>query len=264
MTERLTESSEIKNSRMMSHSRYATLLLPMKKSPPCTRTFVPSLALVAWAGALLLSSGCSDTIEVLAPKDGALGADGRPLSALGRPCIPKIELDPNFSGFRRKEVSIESRLGLFDAAGMPLLCLMNHFSGRTTCPFGQDRDGKPPAVIDPETQAPPGPCTTPSSQKKVNPTNGSRLGACIPAQCSDRPPEKSVYYSCRCANDKGRTDDGAKYCDCGAGLECAQLVTSVGPRFDDTSGAYCIKKGTQYDEKTACKTTLNPLDTTCN
>lgn len=72
------------------------------------------------------------------------------------------------------------------------------------------------------------------------------------SQCADRPAEKTVYRSCRCANSDGRTDDGARYCACPDDYSCTQLVSQIGPG-DAISGSYCIKRGTAYDPATACR-----------
>lgn len=82
-------------------------------------------------------------------------------------------------------------------------------------------------------------------------------GAQMTAQCTDRLAKDAVYCSCRCSNIEGKTDDGAEYCACPSGFTCSQLVTSIGEKNDITSGAYCIKAGTEYHAESACAETVS-------
>ncbi len=82
-------------------------------------------------------------------------------------------------------------------------------------------------------------------------------GAQMTAQCTDRLAKDTVYCSCRCGNIDGKTDDGAEYCACPSGFTCSQLVTSIGEKNDTTSGAYCIKAGTEYHAESACAETVS-------
>ena len=110
--------------------------------------------------------------------------------------------------------------------------MVNHFRGRTTCPYGQDKSGQPPAG---------GQACTPATTARVSP------------QCVDRSATKTVYCSCRCANVNGQTDDGSPYCACSAGYECTSLVTSIGSAGpNDLAGSYCVKRGTAFNRDTAC------------
>lgn len=56
-----------------------------------------------------------------------------PTSGVGDPCIPEDEYRANFRGFTLKEENIESR----SFQCQTRLCLVNHFQGRVSCPFGQ-------------------------------------------------------------------------------------------------------------------------------
>src|SRR5262249_24991672 len=142
----------------------------------------------------------------------------------GDPCTPEQEYDPAFNGFDEQEVNVESK----SFQCQTRLCLVNHFRGRVTCPYGQDESG---------TQLPTHTaftgdakeCTVPGSSDKVtgNQADTKKL-ARVEAQCTDRTADKTVYCSCRCANIDGKTDDGANYCKCPDGFSCTQLVTSIG------------------------------------
>lgn len=78
---------------------------------------------------------------------GAIGA--LPLACqsggLGDPCIPEDEYDAEFAGFKVSEENIESRS--FQCSTR--ICLVNHFQGRVTCPFGQAA----PTICDEPTDA---------------------------------------------------------------------------------------------------------------
>jgi hypothetical protein len=123
-----------------------------------------------------------------------------------------------------------------NAACGNLVCLVNHFAGRTTCPYGQDPNGNgpPPAAG----------CTVPGTGVPVTPNQGA-LGQQIPAQCQDRTASTSVYCSCRCADVNG-TSDGPSFCTCPAGYSCTQLVPEL-TAGDPKAGAYCILDGTAHD-----------------
>jgi hypothetical protein len=72
-----------------------------------------------------------------------------------------------------------------------------------------------------------------------------------------------MYWSCRCANADGQTNDGDTYCACPSGFACTQAVRSIGDLGKPYSGAYCIKDGTVYDAATACSTTCDPTANPC-
>jgi hypothetical protein len=120
------------------------------------------------------------------------------------------------------------------------VCLLNHFDGRTSCPYG----------------GPPGTCTVPGT--------GAPVTVSVSPQCVDRRAADAVYCSCRCANIAGRTDDGASYCTCPDSFACTQLVTPIGQSSaDDIAGAYCIKRGTAYDPLASCTVHCDPASHPC-
>jgi hypothetical protein len=55
---------------------------------------------------------------------------------IGDPCIPEDEYTDTFSGFAVTEVNTESRS--FQCQSR--LCLVNHFQGRVSCPYGQSAE----------------------------------------------------------------------------------------------------------------------------
>jgi hypothetical protein len=52
---------------------------------------------------------------------------------VGDPCIPEDEYNPQFAGYKVTEENIESR----SFQCQTRICLVNHFQGRVSCPYGQ-------------------------------------------------------------------------------------------------------------------------------
>lgn len=175
--------------------------------------------------------------------------DGEPQPVpVGTPCTPLHEGNPSFPGFIAPEVELEpdspSCGGQF--------CLIDHFQGLTSCPYGQTADGGPPPGVDSG-------CVVSGTSTPVRPDSPLPNDAVKP-WCADRPPTATVTCSCRCANTAGMTDDdGGPYCTCPSGYSCTPLVPAGFP----TSGAYCIKDGTIYEADASCATACNPVTNPC-
>ena len=204
----------------------------------------------------------------------AVSAQGCKASGVGDPCIPEKEFDPSFTGFDPGEVNVESK----SFQCLTRLCLVNHFRGRVTCPYGQNKDASGLPTIDGATGGAFGQqdsfkqtvqaCLIPGGTDPtkdgitgkdangnfIDPTNQ----ATVPPQCLDREAVDTVYCSCRCANADGKTDDGANYCTCPDGFSCQQLVAPVGLGDVGLTGAYCIKKNTLYDPSSSCLGACDP------
>ncbi len=183
-----------------------------------------------------------------------LFATGCKASGIGDPCTPEQEYEPTFNGFDREEVNVESK----SFQCQTRLCLVNHFQGRVSCPYGQDESGKPVAG---RTD----PCYVPGTKDLITgrvDDKGAPIDpkkkATVQPQCTDRTADKAVYCSCRCANLENRTDDGANYCKCPDGFACTQLVTSIGQGDTGLTGRYCIKVKTEYDRNNSCQVTCDP------
>jgi len=166
---------------------------------------------------------------------------------IGDPCIPEQEYNADFLGFDEKEVNIESK----SFQCRTRLCLVNHFRGRVSCPYGQGQNG----------EAPPGgePCTIPGSDTKIEGAkkdNGefadTRRQSSVSPQCVDRKTDRAVYCSCRCADINGQRPSDQTFCECPDGFSCERLVTSIGQGNEGLTGSYCIKRNTKYDPTTAC------------
>jgi hypothetical protein len=196
------------------------------------------------------------------PSPGATPGSASPSpGATGSPCIPDDEYDPTFQAFSVLDVSTETK----DTACSTGLCLVNHFQGRVTCPYGQTAPGmgpEGPAGSPAATEKSSDGCVVPgmsasatSTAWQVTATNASVAGFSpgeVPPQITgvgagDRTANKTVYCSCRCANPEGKTDDGATYCMCPESFICTQLVTSIGSADSAIAGAYCVLAGTTYD-----------------
>jgi len=165
---------------------------------------------------------------LLAASFAPLATSSCAANGVGAPCVLELEDDPRFTGSALDQVFYETNSYQCQTG----LCLSNHFQGRVTCPYGQKADG---------TGLSSEPCALPLTGGPVQGVEGDRRRAArVAPQCLGRPPEQAVYCSCRCANMKGRTDDGARYCTCPNGFECAQLDR---PAFGPGGGGYCIKEG---------------------
>jgi hypothetical protein len=82
----------------------------------------------------------------------------------------------------------------------------------------------------------------------------------VSPQCIDREAGDTVYCSCRCANSDGKTDDGANYCTCPDGYSCSQLISPTGTGNEGLTGAFCIKKGSDYTAAGSCELTCDPTN----
>ncbi len=169
-------------------------------------------------------------------------------ASVGIACIPSEERSSAFAGFLTSQVTLDEG----NSACGSDVCLVNHFEGLTSCPYGQDSTGA----------APPGaqPCALPDGGAGVHPDGGA--GQSVAAWCTDRKASSTVCCSCRCENALGKTDDGASYCSCPTGYICSQVVPAIEPG-DPSSGGYCIRAGSQYSSNPACSSACYPVATPC-
>jgi hypothetical protein len=157
-----------------------------------------------------------------------LGAFGCQSGGIGDPCLPEDEYQVYFSGYSVNEVNLESRSFQCETR----LCLVNHFQGRVSCPYGGQGD------MD----------TRPDNQRcHVPGTTGQEGLIQVPVnkQYTGRQRNDAVYCSCRCAGD----DPNGRYCKCPTGFQCVHLldyVERLGSK--ELAGSYCVKDGTEYIE----------------
>jgi len=173
-----------------------------------------------------------------------MSVQGCKQTGVGDPCIPELEYDPTFNAFTLGDVYLESK----SFQCQTRLCLVNHFRGRLTCPYGQSLMGGPP-------NGAASPCNLPGSKcdqgSKTGCVVGKNMSAEVPSQCANHRAEIAVYCSCRCANTMGKTNDGSNYCSCPDGYACKQLVTSTGLGNEGLTGAYCVKATDTFDPSTS-------------
>jgi hypothetical protein len=173
---------------------------------------------------------------------------------VGDPCIPEDEYRQNFNGYAISEVNVESKSFQCETR----VCIVNHFTGRASCPYGQ-ADTSLSTGSAPLPPTDPGRCRIPGTdgnhclttdQAGGKPTacgpgtyNVDEITVAVDSQRIERNAQDTVYCSCRC---KG-PDTSARYCECPSGYECSELVRELGIGASQLAGSYCIKAGTAYN-----------------
>jgi len=152
---------------------------------------------------------------------------GCPAQGVGDPCVPEDEYSPNFSGFSLSEVSTESRS--FQCQSR--LCLVNHFQGRVSCPYGQVEGG---------------------TDCKIDGA-GDVVSVPVKPQLLERRADDAVYCSCRCAG----PDPSARYCECPSGFSCSDVVPDIGSGRAQLPGRYCIRAGSAYTDSGVSEVTCD-------
>jgi hypothetical protein len=141
---------------------------------------------------------------------------GCPAQGVGDPCVPEDEYSPTFSGFAISEVNTESRS--FQCQSR--LCLVNHFQGRVSCPYGQAEGASS--------------CKLPGGNEAVS--------VAVQPQLLDRRTDDAVYCSCRCDG----PDPSARYCECPSGFSCSKVVPQWVSARAQLPGSYCVRAGSEY------------------
>lgn len=172
-------------------------------------------------------------------------------SGIGDPCVPEEEYIANFPGFSEGEVNVESR----SFQCLTRVCLVNHFRGRVSCPYGQD------AATTTTCTSGEGACLPGSADHekscRVPDRDGTsltdRISVVVDAQFEERKAANAVYCSCRCAG----PDANARYCECPSGFSCEELVDDLGLGKGQLAGSYCVKDGTAYNKSLQTRCTAD-------
>ena len=180
---------------------------------------VLALVTIACSGGRVAGDAIPNEVDDAAVDAPARRFDG---GALGRACIPGDEGQRYFSGYELSEVNLEPP----SDACLGGICLVNHFQGRVTCPYGQSDQ----EAMGNGTRAESELCHTAPGANAA-----SRVALAVAPQAERRRPTDAVYCTCRCAG----PDPSANYCACPSGFECVEVVP-----FE---GSYCLKSGTAYD-----------------
>ncbi len=138
-------------------------------------------------------------------------------AALGEPCVASDEAVPTFAGYSEKEVNVENNAPQCETE----LCVVNHFRGRASCPYGQAAGA--------------GQCFVPGGSVVVT--------AAVAPQLESRRANVASICSCHCDG-----DGPGPYCTCPDSMQCEHLIDDLHLGMDDLTGSYCIPKGSQYDE----------------
>ncbi len=157
----------------------------------------------------------------------ALGCDP---GGVGDPCVPEDEYNRGFSGFSETEVNVESRSFQCETR----VCLVNHFRGRVSCPYGQTEADLMLPPDDPRRCRVPGA----SGANEVD-----AIDVVVEPQLVERQANNAVYCSCRCDG----PDPNARYCECPDGFQCTELVEDLGLGSGQLAGSYCIKDNTAFN-----------------
>lgn len=151
---------------------------------------------------------------------------------VGDPCTPEDEYDPQFSGFKLTQENIESRSFQCETR----ICLVNHFQGRVTCPYGQ------PAPVKCDVEGAGAERTRPDGKKEVC-TEAVEVSKCEGADCP-APKTSLVWHvpgECQTA-DGGKSNEGKACCIPGTDtptveVVCGQCVDTT--KRDANSSVYC-------------------------
>ena len=153
---------------------------------------------------------------VCACSSGCAGSSSSQAVGVGNRCTPSDERQVYFSGFEVTEAVVDVPADDCETN----LCLINHFQGRTSCPYGQTEAAASSSTPDEFV------CRVPGTAERVK--------VAVPKQLTQRRSIDTVYCSCQCA---GRDPNGT-YCACPAGFQCTRLAVG--------EYSYCIKSGTEY------------------
>jgi|HubBroStandDraft_1064217.scaffolds.fasta_scaffold65961_2 hypothetical protein len=192
----------------------AAAVLATSASPlgACSGSGTPPAAGADASTDVVVSDASSSDAPIPGAEAGFLGS-----VAIGTPCRPILEQSAMFGGYEVRAVSYDTE----NASCGGGLCLVNHFQGLTSCPYGQESAGMPLSTA--STTG----CVVPGSSTPVDPP--------VAPWCTGRLANTSVICSCLC----GSAQSG---CTCPAGYTCAPLIAT-----DSGIESFCIQSVTEYD-----------------
>ncbi len=163
------------------------------------------------------------------------------VTGVGDPCIPEDEYQKGFSGYGVTETNVESRSFQCETR----ICLVNHFQGRVSCPYGQDpTEAAAAAAKKGASDTDPKHCRLPATETAIE--------VPVEPQLLQRTTDKAVYCSCRCDG----PDSKARYCQCPNGFSCTKLVDNLGLGKGQLAGSYCIREGSEYNKDAVIKSSV--------
>jgi hypothetical protein len=183
----------------------------------------------------LLTFGCSGGVE------GNVRTDDK----VGKPYPVEATDDEssNFAGYSADEIAVfcgePGCTNWTDPVGIAY-----HFQGRVTCPYGQTETD---IATLPATDK--GRCRVPAADSVMT---DEPVTVAVQPQLVDRPPSKTVYYSCACSG----TDSTREYCSCPADMHCEQQGFAL-----KTVTGFCVRDDSLYDRVTVSRVECSRFDT---
>ncbi len=176
------------------------------------------------------------SLTVVAACDGSVtSVDGQRLdqaadsSRVGYPCLPSDEANPDFPGFDKNAVTVETGNPSCGAG----VCVVDRFQGRVTCAEGQP----PPIACANDGDCPNGDCDDGFCGAQCL-AGDAPVTTPVCGQCGDRTAAEAVHCSCLCGPPPGEDPDPTRaYCSCPGGFVCEPLA-----RWGDLAGSYCVRE----------------------
>jgi hypothetical protein len=153
---------------------------------------------------------------------------------VGDPCIPNDEFSAQYSGATESGAQIEDRSFQCETR----VCLVKHFRGRVSCPFGNAEGRDSPLIPEAYSGADSEECFVPGTTTPVE----------VPVNSQCQPRKGQVYCSCRCDGE----DSAAKYCECPEGYDCKEVTRSLDPTLIAPGDKYCVKQEDKVSDGYSC------------
>lgn len=154
---------------------------------------------------------------------------------VGDPCIPNDEFSADYPGATESGAQIEDRSFQCETR----VCLVKHFRGRVTCPFG-NTDGREGNAVSSAAYS------GDDADECIVPGTSTPVTVPVKSQCSER--KGQVYCSCRCDG----KDSKAKYCECPEGYSCKEVTRSLDPTLVAPGDKYCVKNEDTVSDGYTC------------